>query len=176
RGAPSPSTATSWECSRRACESGYDPNQWSESRGLTSVLGARVSSAPGSAPEIDVSVLVPAKDEAENLPLFMELAAEMIAAQPHRYEIVVVDDGSADRTWTVLQELAERYPFLKLARHRARRGIADALRTGYLASRGEVLVFYPADLQFKPEDIPRLAAPILANDADMVTGFKEGKY
>jgi glycosyltransferase involved in cell wall biosynthesis len=145
-----------------------------------------VASPPSSAPafrppqapprDIDVSVLVPAKDEAENLPLFMELAAEMIAAQPHRYEIVVVDDGSADRTWTVLQELAERYPFLKLARHRARRGIADALRTGYLASRGEVLVFYPADLQFKPEDIPRLAAPILANDADMVTGFKEGKY
>ncbi|HWH50102.1 MAG TPA: glycosyltransferase, partial [Gemmatimonadaceae bacterium] len=80
------------------------------------------SSAPAFRPpqapprEIDVSVLVPAKDEAENLPLFMELAAEMIAAQPHRYEIVVVDDGSADRTWTVLQELAERYPFLKLAR------------------------------------------------------------
>jgi glycosyltransferase involved in cell wall biosynthesis len=121
-------------------------------------------------------VLVPAKDEAENLPLFMELAAQMIAAQPHRYEIVVVDDGSADHTWTVLQELAERYSFLTLVRHRARRGIADALRTGYLASRGEVLVFYPADLQFKPEDIPRLAAPILAGDADMVTGFKEGKY
>jgi glycosyltransferase involved in cell wall biosynthesis len=57
-----------------------------------------------------------------------------------------------------------------------RRGIADALRTGYLAARGDVLVFYPADLQFKPEDIPRLVAPIIAGDADMVTGFKEGKY
>jgi hypothetical protein len=145
-----------------------------------------VASTPSSAPalrppqaparEIDVSVLVPAKDEAENLPLFMELAAEMIAAQPHRYEVVVVDDGSSDRTWAVLEELARRYAFLKLARHRARRGIADALRTGYLASRGNVLVFYPADLQFKPEDIPRLAAPILADSADMVTGFKEGKY
>ncbi|MFI5229467.1 MAG: glycosyltransferase family 2 protein [Gemmatimonadales bacterium] len=121
-------------------------------------------------------MLVPAKDEAENLPLFMELAAEMIAAQTHRYEIVVVDDGSTDQTWTVLQQLAARYSFLTLARHRARRGIADALRTGYLAARGDVLVFYPADLQFKPEDIPRLAAPILAGDADMVTGFKEGKY
>ncbi|HVD05994.1 MAG TPA: glycosyltransferase, partial [Gemmatimonadaceae bacterium] len=57
-----------------------------------------------------------------------------------------------------------------------RRGIADALRTGYLASRGRVLVFYPADLQFKPEDIPRLASPILADEADMVTGYKQGKY
>jgi len=121
-------------------------------------------------------VLVPAKDEAENLPLFMEQAAAAFAGSPHRYEVVVVDDGSTDRTWLVLQELAKEYPFLKLARHRARRGIADSLRTGYLAARGDVLVFYPADLQFKPEDIPRLAAPILAGNADMVTGFKEGKY
>jgi hypothetical protein len=44
------------------------------------------------------------------------------------------------------------------------------------ASRGRVLVFYPADLQFKPEDIPRLASPILADEADMVTGYKQGKY
>ena len=126
--------------------------------------------------QIQVSVLVPAKDEAENLPLFMEQAAAAFASSPHRYEVIVVDDGSVDRTWAVLVELAERYPFLRLARHRARRGIADALRTGYLASRGGVLVFYPADLQFKPEDIPRLVEPILAGDADMVTGFKEGRY
>jgi glycosyltransferase involved in cell wall biosynthesis len=124
----------------------------------------------------DVSVLVPAKDEAENLPLFMELAAAAFATAAHRYEVIVIDDGSTDRTWAVLQELATRYPFLRLARHRSRRGIADALRTGYLESRGRVLVFYPADLQFKPEDIPRLVSPILADDADMVTGFKEGKY
>ena len=125
---------------------------------------------------VDVSVLVPAKDEAENLPLFMELAAAAFAGSPYSYEVVVIDDGSVDRTWAVLEQLAEQYPFLRLARHRSRRGIADALRTGYLAARGDVLVFYPADLQFKPEDIPRLVAPILAGDADMVTGFKEGKY
>jgi glycosyltransferase involved in cell wall biosynthesis len=126
--------------------------------------------------DVDVSVLVPAKDEADNLPLFMEQAAAAFASSPHRYEVVVVDDGSTDATWLVLQQLAARYPFVRLARHRVRRGIADALRTGYLASSGRVLVFYPADLQFKPEDIPRLAAPVLAGDADMVTGFKEGKY
>jgi glycosyltransferase involved in cell wall biosynthesis len=76
----------------------------------------------------------------------------------------------------VLQRLAREYPFLRIVRHRSKRGIADALRTGYLNSSGKVLVFYPADLQFKPEDIPRLVAPILDDAADMVTGFKEGKY
>jgi glycosyltransferase involved in cell wall biosynthesis len=125
---------------------------------------------------IDVSVLVPAKDEAENLPLFMELAAAAFQGSPVRYEVIVIDDGSVDDSWRVLQELGARYPFLRAVRHRARRGIADALRTGYLHSRGAVLVFYPADLQFKPADIPRLVAPILAGESDMVTGFKEGRY
>ena len=129
------------------------------------------------ASDVDVSVLVPAKDEAENLPLFMKLAAAAFAKSPAvRYEVVVVDDGSADDTWSVLQALSPEFPFLRAVRHRASRGIADALRTGYLNSSGPVLVFYPADLQFMPEDIPRLVAPILDDAADMVTGFKEGKY
>lgn len=126
---------------------------------------------------VDVSVLVPAKDEAENLPFFMEQAALAFAASPlNTYEVIVIDDGSEDDTWAVLQRLTTQYSFLRTVRHRARRGIADALRTGYLHARGAVLVFYPADMQFKPEDIPRLVAPILADDADMVTGFKQGKY
>ena len=133
--------------------------------------------AASSHHRVDVSVLVPAKDEAENLPLFMQLASEAFAANPStRYEVVVIDDGSVDDSWPVLQQLQLVYPFLRAVRHRARRGIADALRTGYLNSTGQVLVFYPADLQFKPEDIPRLVQPILENRADMVTGFKEGKY
>ena len=106
----------------------------------------------------------------------MELAAVAFSKSSARYEVIVVDDGSEDDTWAVLQKLAEQYDFLRVARHRVRRGIADALRTGYLRARGEVLVFYPADLQFKPEDIPRLAAPILAGESDMVTGFKQGHY
>ena len=126
---------------------------------------------------VDVSVLVPAKDEAENLPLFLEQADAAFRSSPGvRYELIVVDDGSEDRTWPLLLELATRYAFLKPVRHRSRRGIADALRTGYLSSSGRVLVFYPADLQFKPEDIPRLAAPVLDGDADIVTGFKQGAY
>jgi glycosyltransferase involved in cell wall biosynthesis len=124
----------------------------------------------------DVSILVPAKDEAENLPLFMEQAKAAFAGLPENYEVIVIDDGSVDDSWAVLQRLAGEYSFLTPIRHGVRRGIADALRTGYLNSRGSVLVFYPADLQYKPEDIPRLVAPILAGQSDIVTGYKEGKY
>jgi glycosyltransferase involved in cell wall biosynthesis len=106
----------------------------------------------------------------------MEQAAAAFAKSSAQYEVIVIDDGSEDDTWDVLQKLADQYDFLRVARHRVRRGIADALRTGYLRARGEVLVFYPADLQFKPEDILRLAAPILAGESDMVTGFKQGHY
>ncbi len=130
--------------------------------------------SPTARPE--VSVLVPARDEAENLPLFMEQAREAFRDAPDRYEVVVVDDGSVDGTWEVLERLSQEYPFLRIVRHGVRRGIADALRTGYLYSRGSVLVFYPADLQYKPEDIPRLVAPVLAGESDIVTGYKEGKY
>jgi glycosyltransferase involved in cell wall biosynthesis len=115
-------------------------------------------------------------NEAENLPLFMDEAARAFAASSGQYEVIVVDDGSTDNSWAVLEQLKTQYSFLRTVRHRARRGIADALRTGYLYARADVLVFYPADMQFKPEDIPRLVAPILADEADMVTGFKQGKY
>jgi glycosyltransferase involved in cell wall biosynthesis len=123
-----------------------------------------------------VSVLVPAKDEAENLPLFMQLCEETFRTRPETYEVIVIDDGSTDGTPQVLASLVAKYPFLRTVRHRSQRGIADALRSGYLAARANVLVFFPADLQFKPEDIPRLVAPILAGESDMVTGFKQGTY
>lgn len=123
-----------------------------------------------------VSVLVPAKDEADNLPEFMRQADETFADAPGMYEVIVIDDGSTDRTREVLELLRHEYPYLRVIHHRTRRGIADALRSGYLAARGEVLVFYPADLQFKPRDIPNLVMPILRGEVDMMTGYKEGKY
>ncbi len=143
-------------------------------RAAAPLRGSHLAPAAGGRPL--VSVLVPAKDEAENLPAFLEQAAAAFASEPAKYEVIVVDDGSVDSTWTVLESLATQYPFLRAARHRAGRGIADALRTGYLASRGSVLVFYPADLQYRPEDIPRLVAPVLDGSSDMVAGFKEGPY
>ncbi|MEO5903271.1 MAG: glycosyltransferase family 2 protein [Gemmatimonadaceae bacterium] len=127
-------------------------------------------------PSLLVSVLVPAKDEAENLPILVEQAAAAFATRPDAYELIVIDDGSTDNTWAVLETLVDRYPFLHAVRHRARRGIAESLRTGYLNSRGNVLVFYPADLQYKPEDIPRLVEPILNGSTDIVTGYKQGEY
>ena len=124
----------------------------------------------------EVSVLVPAKDEAENLPEFVRQAREAFLPLPYPCELVIVNDGSLDGTADVLRDLAAKHAFVRVVSHRAQRGIADALRTAAEAARGKVLVFYPADLQYLPTDIPGLVAPILAGDADIVTGAKQGHY
>ncbi len=125
---------------------------------------------------VDVSVLVPAKDEALNLPDFLEQCAGALDAADFSYEVVVVDDGSRDASPAVLRDLAARYQFLRVVTHRRQRGIADALQSAADVAAGDVFVFYPADLQYRPEDIPTLVGPILAGEADMVTGTKQGKY
>jgi glycosyltransferase involved in cell wall biosynthesis len=130
----------------------------------------------GSADTLDVSVLVPAKDEAANLPEFIQLCAAALGPAGFSYEVVVVDDGSRDETSRVLRELRATYPFLRVVTHRRQRGIADALRSAGEAARGDIFVFYPADLQYLPEDIPALVRPILEGRADIVTGTKQGKY
>ena len=125
---------------------------------------------------VDVSVLVPAKDEAANLPEFVRLCDEALSPAGFSFEVVVVDDGSRDDTPAVLEELEGRYPFLRSVRHRRQSGIAEALRSAGEAARGDIFVFYPADLQYLPEDIPALVRPILEGRADIVTGTKQGRY
>jgi glycosyltransferase involved in cell wall biosynthesis len=125
---------------------------------------------------LDVSVLVPAKDEAPNLPEFVRQCDEALRPAGFSFEVIVVDDGSRDESARVLRELTRQYPFLRVVTHRRQRGIADALRSAGEAARGDIFVFYPADLQYRPADIPGLVAPILAGRADIVTGTKQGKY
>jgi glycosyltransferase involved in cell wall biosynthesis len=130
----------------------------------------------GAGRAVEVSVLVPAADEAENLPEFMRQCDEVFRGLPYACEVVVVDDGSTDATPKVLDDLRGQYPFVQSATHRSRRGIADALRTGAELAQGNILVFYPADLQFLPSEIPSLVDPIRMGQADIVTGTKQGDY
>jgi len=125
---------------------------------------------------LEVSVLVPAKDEAANLPEFLQRCADALGPSGFSFEVIVVNDGSRDGTDRVLRDLERQYSFLSVVTHRRQRGIADSLRSAGDIARGDVFVFYPADLQYLPEDIPGLVAPILEGRADIVTGTKQGKY
>jgi glycosyltransferase involved in cell wall biosynthesis len=95
---------------------------------------------------------------------------------PYACEVVIVNDGSDDDSAAVLARLQDEHPFVRVVTHRARRGIADALRSAADVATGRIFVFYPADLQFLPAEIPTLVAPIRAGDADIVTGAKQGQY
>jgi len=125
---------------------------------------------------LDVSVLVPAKDEAPNLPEFVQRCADALGPAGFSFEVIIVNDGSRDGSDRVLRDLEREHRFLSVVTHRRQRGIADSLRSAGDIARGDVFVFYPADLQYLPEDIPGLVAPILDGRADIVTGTKQGKY
>jgi glycosyltransferase involved in cell wall biosynthesis len=132
--------------------------------------------ARGGREGVDVSVLVPAKDEVDNLEEFVRQCRDAFAPVPYPCELVVVNDGSEDGSAALLERLQGEHAFLQVVTHRSRRGIADALRSAADVARGRIFVFYPADLQFLPAEIPRLVEPILARDVDIVTGTKQGHY
>jgi glycosyltransferase involved in cell wall biosynthesis len=123
-----------------------------------------------------VSILVPARDEATNLPALLEDLHAFILRQGVSYEVVIIDDGSRDNSWAIITAAARTYPWLTVARHRAGRGITDVLATGVEAAQGDILVLFAADHQFDVHDIPALAMPVLADQADMVAGYKVGAY
>ncbi len=136
---------------------------------------------PASSPPAEaapaVSVLVPAFDEAPNMPdLFRELG-ETLEAHDLDAEIVLVDDGSSDGTLEAAREAAERAGLsdrTRLLSHRRNRGKTEAMLTAFRASSGEYLVLYDADLQHAPDEIPRFVAK-LVEGFDVVTGRKTGR-
>jgi glycosyltransferase involved in cell wall biosynthesis len=122
-----------------------------------------------------VSIIVPAHNEEKNIPLLVEKFSEMFDNSKLSGEVILVDDGSTDKTLFLAQEYQKRYPFLKVVSHRTNRGITDALVTGFKNSRGDIFVFWPADLQYLPQDIPKLIDK-MDEGFDVVCGWKEGNY
>lgn len=122
-----------------------------------------------------ISVIVPALNEEGNINEFCHQFDEMQKKASVPYELVYVDDGSTDNTLKTIEAAAKQYGFVKSATHQRNRGLTAALQTGFGVAKGDIFVFWPADLQFKPEDIPTLVEPVLKG-ADICTGWKQGKY
>ena len=122
-----------------------------------------------------VSTIVPAMNEEGNIDEFCRQFDEMQQAAPFKNELVFIDDGSIDNTLDKIKANAAKFSYIKYVEHKHNRGLTEALQSGFTAATGEVYVFYPADLQYKPEDIPKLIKPI-AEGADLCTGWKQGHY
>jgi glycosyltransferase involved in cell wall biosynthesis len=128
---------------------------------------------PAAAPPPDLSLVVPAYNERENLePLFAELRAAL-AGVGRSFEIVAVDDGSRDGSGEWIAAEAARDPRVVPVRLAENQGQSAALAAGFRAARGAVIVTLDADLQNDPADLPRLLAAL--DGADVVSGIRQSR-
>jgi len=121
---------------------------------------------------VDLSIIVPAYNEELRIPPTLERLNAFLSAQPLRYEIVVVDDGSKDKTCDVVLAHAERMPNLRLVRQIPNRGKGAAVRRGMLEAHGQIRVMCDADGSMPPEQLPRLLAPIIACKSEISIGSR----
>ena len=125
-----------------------------------------------------LSIIIPFYNEAENLPILIKRLVEVGEKISREYEIVLVDDGSIDNSFTNLKSqisnLKSKSQNLKLLKHRKRLGKGQALRTGLEQSKGDIIVFMDADLQDDPEDLPKFLKKI-ENGYDFINGVRVGR-
>lgn len=123
-------------------------------------------------PCVDLSIVVPAYNEEHRIAPTLDRLHAFLSAQPLRYEIVVVDDGSRDETCAVVEQAASRIANLRLVRQSPNAGKGAAVRRGMLAARGQIRVMCDADCSMPPEELPRLLAPIIACTAEISIGSR----
>ena len=120
---------------------------------------------------MDLSMVIPVKEESENLPeLFKEIVSAM-EPTGFTYEVIVVDDGSRDNTWEVVEGLSKEYPFIRGFRFQFNCGKADALALGFSKAKGNYVATMDGDLQDDPLEIPKMIK-ILEEGYDVGSGWK----
>ncbi|MCS6876472.1 MAG: glycosyltransferase family 2 protein, partial [Aquificaceae bacterium] len=124
--------------------------------------------------ETYLSVVIPAYNEEENIPLLYQKLKEVLQNLEGEYEIIFVDDGSTDRTWEKLKEIAQKDKRVKLIRFKKNYGQTAAMYAGFQHASGKVIISMDADLQNDPEDIPRLLEKI-QEGYDIVSGWRKDR-
>jgi len=123
---------------------------------------------------VELSIVIPAYNEAESLPELLAWIRRVCEGRFTQYEIWVIDDGSQDATWTVLEKLKAEYPrHLRALRFARNYGKSAALQVGFQRAQGQVLITLDADLQDSPDEIPLLYDMITQEGYDLVSGWKK---
>lgn len=125
---------------------------------------------------LDLSVVVPLFDEEESLPELVAWIDRVAQAHNLVYEVILVDDGSRDRSWQVIQELKMKYPQVIGVRFQRNYGKSAALHVGFSHAQGQVVITMDADLQDSPDEIPELWRMIVADGYDLVSGYKKTRH
>ena len=125
---------------------------------------------------MDISIVVPLFNEEESLPHLAEWIDRVMAANKFTYEVVMVDDGSKDNSWQIIEQLREKNPCYKGVKFRRNYGKSAALNVGFARVQGDVVITMDADLQDSPDEIPELRRMIVEDGYDLVSGWKKVRY
>jgi glycosyltransferase involved in cell wall biosynthesis len=125
---------------------------------------------------MDISVVVPLLNEEESLPELTEWIARVMNEHQYSYEVILVDDGSTDSSWNVIESLNEKNHLIRGIRFQRNYGKSAALNEGFRTCEGDVVITMDADLQDSPDEIPALYQMITRGGYDLVSGWKKVRH
>lgn len=125
---------------------------------------------------MDLSLVIPLRDEEESLPELCAWIKRVVDENEYSYEIILIDDGSEDKSWEIIESLRLIDPNIKGIKFQRNYGKSAALNEGFKAAKGDVVITMDADLQDSPDEIPGLRNMIIADGFDMVSGWKKVRY
>ena len=125
---------------------------------------------------MDISLVIPLKDEEESLPELSEWIGRVMNANNFSYEIIFVDDGSTDNSWNIIEELRNKNPNIKGIKFQRNYGKSAGLNEGFRAAQGDVVITMDADLQDSPDEVAELRRMIIEDGYDIVSGWKKKRY
>lgn len=125
---------------------------------------------------MDLSIVIPLLDEAESLPELAAWIEKVMQENNYSYEIIMVDDGSSDNSWHVIEELRKNNANIKGIKFQRNYGKSAALNEGFKAANGDVVITMDADMQDSPDEIPDLRKMILVDGFDIVSGWKKKRF
>ena len=125
---------------------------------------------------LNISVVVPLYNEEESLKELVAWIDRVATSNKLSYEVIMIDDGSSDGSWSEVEQLKEQYPAVKGIRFARNYGKSAALYCGFAEAEGEVVITMDADLQDSPDEIPELYRMIMQEGYDLVSGWKKKRY
>ena len=125
---------------------------------------------------MNISVVIPSYNEAESLPELCSWIDRVLIDHSLSYEVIIIDDGSTDNSWSVIKKISKLNKKIKGIRFRRNYGKSAALNIGFAKSEGNVVITMDADLQDSPDEIPELFRLINDHSWDMVSGWKKKRY
>ena len=125
---------------------------------------------------MDISIVIPLFNEEESLPELCSWIEKVMNKNNYSYEVFLIDDGSKDSSWQVIEELSVKNSLIKGVKFRRNYGKSAALNIGFQKASGDVVITMDADLQDSPDEIPALYDKIMKEDFDLVSGWKQKRY